>query len=198
MECSFQWSALVRLIYEILDGKVGLLEGCSRLWNLADEQGLLSSDSFDKFVQLDSDFDNFVTGACGTDLVDRRTSFEASKKEEFTAELRLLLLQLQEPIYTLHYTAEAFMNGQLTTQQAILAMHQPIYELELLDKEPYATLYHLSYDFHEIPSGAERHRWHPELLERKEKENSELCKMISKEVKDGCQYILDNPIAHQY
>ncbi len=51
---------MVCLIYQILDGEVGLMEGCSQLWKQADEYNLLSLPCFDWFVQLDLEFDNFL------------------------------------------------------------------------------------------------------------------------------------------
>ncbi|MBK9205474.1 MAG: hypothetical protein IPL73_24240 [Candidatus Obscuribacter sp.] len=61
------WTSMVHLIYQILDGEVGLMEGCSQLCKQADEYSLLTLSCFDWFVQLDLHFDKFLTGAAAAD-----------------------------------------------------------------------------------------------------------------------------------
>ncbi|MBK7746469.1 MAG: hypothetical protein QG625_3521 [Cyanobacteriota bacterium erpe_2018_sw_39hr_WHONDRS-SW48-000098_B_bin.30] len=218
------WTGMVHLIYQILDGEVGLMEGCSQLCKQADEYNLLTLSCFDWFVQLDLHFDKFLTGAAAAELPARRNAFEERKREEIIAKLKLLMLQLREPVFTLQYVAETFLKGDWTAQQAVMAMRRPIVVLGLdqkqpydslysqadwvmcrpvvdpgLDeKEPYVSLYRLADDFYEMPSGDARQLWHPDLLKRKEQENAALCKRIAERVKVACEYILEHPIPRKF
>lgn len=217
------WSAMVHLIYQILDGKMGSMEGCRQLWKQADEYNLLSLPCFEWFVQLDLDFDKFLAGVAAAELPARRNTFEERKREEIIAKLKLLLLQLQEPVFTLQYAAEAFLKGDWTAQQAILAMRRPIVDLGLDEEQPYdslygqadwalrrpiadpgldqtppyVSLYRLADDFYEIPSGDARQLWHPDLIRQKEQDNADICNMIAERVKEACQYILAHPISRR-
>lgn len=185
---------MVRLIYQILDGDVGLMDGCRQLWKQADEYNLLSMPCFEWFVQLDLEFDNVLKDAAISDVSARRSMFEERKREEIIAKLKLILLQLYEPVYTLQHAAESFLKGDWNAQQAILAMRRPIIDLGLDKVEPYDEMYEMADDFHLIPTGDDKVLWHPELLKRKEDENIALCQSYYPDAKDVCQYILEHPI----
>lgn len=191
------WTVMVRLLYQILDGEVGLMEGCSQLWKQADDYNLLSLSCFDWFVQLDLEFDKFLAGAAAAELPARRNTFEESRREEIITKLKLLMLQLGEPVFTLQYAAEAFLKGDWSAQQAIMAMRCPIVDLGLDGDEPYDEIYDMADDFHLIPSGNDRQLWHPELLKRKEDENLANCVDYYLQVKIACQYILAHPISRR-
>lgn len=218
------WNVMVRLIYQILDGEVALMEGCCQLWKRADEYNLLSLSCFEWFVQLDLEFDNFLTGVAAAELPARRNTYEERKRDEIIAKLNLLLLQLREPGFTLQYAAKAFLKGDWTAQQAVMAMRRPIIDLGLdqeqpydslygqadwallrptsdpglAEKPPYVSLYRLADDFYEIPSGDARQLWHPDLIRQKEQDNADICNRIAESVNEACHYILAHPITRKY
>jgi hypothetical protein len=183
---------LCKLIYEILDGLVDPLEGCGQLWRMADKYGLLSTTAFDKFIQLESDYDRAREKA--GELPDQRQSFWAEKKDDIFNALRLTLLRLQDAPYTMQFISGAFLDGAVDAQQAILYMRSAIRELDLHADPRFSALYQSSFDFHELPERTEMHLWDAALLQRKSDANRELCQNISAEMREICSYILENPV----
>ncbi|MBU6455415.1 MAG: hypothetical protein KGS72_26830 [Cyanobacteria bacterium REEB67] len=159
---------------------------------MADGYGLLSTSAFDKFIQLESDFDE--AREKNRKLADKPQSFWAGRKDDIFKELRLTLLKLQDAPYTMQFVAAAFLDGAIDAQQAILYMRSSMRELDLHEHQRFSSLYQSAFDFHELPERTEMHLWDAALLQRKSDENRELCKSISAEMREVCSYILENPV----
>ncbi|MDX1990334.1 MAG: hypothetical protein SFV17_26815 [Candidatus Obscuribacter sp.] len=184
--------ALVEQIYAVIRGEQGLLDGCSKLWRLADQLGVLFELHMEWFIELELKLDQALAGIDQTTRLAIRQEFEGEVFRDASAKLEALLLELEEPFYSLSFYARACLEAPEPNLADLFALRAAILELDLGEVEPFKIIVRELSEIEDLPHDSDAHLWHPQLLKKKQDANREILRKAEKELQRCCLEILAN------